>query len=181
MGSNLYRLFGRIRAIFAGRQFDADLEEEMGHHLQELAEDNIKSGMAPDEAWTRARVSLGNAAQIKELHREVRGIPWFEQWISDLRYAFRLFRKDRAFTTVALVILAVGVGLNTTVFSLVNTVLLRPLPFAQADRLVWITNGQPTDMNSARLPTVTNSFLDAFQTVITEASEDADFTPPVKV
>jgi predicted permease len=145
MGSNLYRLFGRIRAIFAGRQFDADLEEEMGHHLQELAEDNIKSGMAPDEAWTRARVSLGNAAQIKELHREVRGIPWFEQWISDLRYAFRLFRKDRAFTTVALVILAVGVGLNTTVFSLVNTVLLRPLPFAQADRLVWITNGQPTD------------------------------------
>ena len=143
MGSNLYRLFGRIGALFKGREFDADLEEELAHHLQALAEENIKSGVAPDEALRQAHISLGGVAQIREIHRDSRGIPWFEQSLRDLRYASRFYRRETGFTAVALIIVAIGVSLNTTVFSLVNTVLLRPIPFAQADKLVWITNGDP--------------------------------------
>src|ERR1035438_1954245 len=143
MGSNLYRLFGRIGALFKGREFDADLEEELAHHLQALAEENIKSGVAPDEALRQAHISLGGVAQIREIHRDSRGIPWFEQSLRDLRYASRFYRREIGFTTVAVIIVAIGVSLNTTVFSLVNTVLLRPIRFAQADKLVWITNGDP--------------------------------------
>ena len=139
----LDRLFARICAVFDSRRLDADLDEELSHHLQALVDDNIKSGMEPDEALRHARVTLGGVAQLREIHREARGIAWFEQWQRDLHYAFRLFRSEKGFTAVAVIIVAIGVSLNTTVFSLVNTVLLRPMPFAQADRLVWITNGDP--------------------------------------
>src|ERR1035438_6572802 len=94
MGSNLYRLFGRIGALFKGREFDADLEEELAHHLQALAEENIKSGVAPDEALRQAHISLGGVAQIREIHRDSRGIPWFEQSLRDLRYASRFYRRE---------------------------------------------------------------------------------------
>jgi predicted permease len=143
MGPFFDRLLARIGAVFGGRRLDSDLDEELAHHLQSLADDNIRSGMAPDEALRRARIALGGAGRMREIHRDARGIPWLEQWLRDMRYAFRMFRREKGFTAVALLIVAIGIGLNTTVFSLVNTVLLRPIPFAQSDRLVWITNGDP--------------------------------------
>lgn len=129
--------------MFDSRKLDADLDEELSHHLQALVDDNIKSGMAQDEAERQARITLGGVMQLREGHREARGVAWFEQWLRDLHFAFRLLRREKGFTAVAVIILAIGVSLNTTVFSLVTTVLLRPIPFAQADRLVWITNGDP--------------------------------------
>jgi predicted permease len=143
MGPFLDRLIARVGALFRGRALDADLREELAHHLQELADENVRAGMTPDEALRQARIGLGGALEVHEVHREARGIPWLEQWMRDLRYASRMYRRDLGFTAVALLIIAVGVCLNTTVFSLVNTVLLRPVPFADSDRLVWITNGKP--------------------------------------
>ncbi len=122
---------------------DADLDQELAHHLQSLVDENTEAGMAPEEAVRQARISLGGAVQAKEAHREARGLPWLEQWARDLRYAFRLLGREKGFTAIALVMLTIGIGLNTTVFSLVNTVLLRPAPFAESDRIVWITNGDP--------------------------------------
>jgi predicted permease len=143
MGPYLDRLIARVRALLSGKALDSDLREELAHHLQELADENIRAGMTADEALRQARISLGGSLNVHEEHREARGIPVLEQWMRDLRYAFRMYRRDLGFTAVALLIIAVGVGLNTTVFSLVNTVLLRPIPFADSDRLVWITNGKP--------------------------------------
>src|SRR5450432_2293338 len=147
------RLTARVRALFQGKALDAELDEELAHHLHELTEDNIKAGMKPNEARRQARISLGGALHVHEEHREARGLPWLEQWLRDLRYAFRMYRREVGFTTVALAILAIGVGLNTTVFSLVNTVLLRPVPFADSDRLVSITNGP---MHAGELSGVTS-------------------------
>ncbi|HEY5227451.1 MAG TPA: ABC transporter permease [Opitutaceae bacterium] len=141
MPASLDRLLARFRALFRGKELDSELDEELAHHLHALTEDNLKSGMEANEALRQARISLGGALQVREGHREARGIPWLEQWLRDLRYAFRMYKREIGFTSVALLILAVGVGLNTTVFSLVNTVLLRPVPFADSDRLVVITNG----------------------------------------
>jgi predicted permease len=139
----LSELLSRFRAVFTKPALDADFAEELAQHLEAATADNIRSGMVPEEARRQARIALGGFDQTRELHRETRGIPWLEQFGRDLSYAARMLRRERGFTAVALLILAVGIGLNTTVFSLVNTVLLRPIPFAHADRLVWIFNGDP--------------------------------------
>lgn len=144
MSAWLDRLLARWRAVFAKPALDAEFDAELAHHLEMQTADNLKAGMIPEEARREARIALGGTEQIRELHRETRGLPCFEQFWRDLGYAARAGRRERGFTVVALLILAVGIGLNTTVFSLVNTVLLRPIPFAHADRLVWIFNGDPT-------------------------------------
>jgi predicted permease len=141
MNAWLDRSLARVRAMFNQPALDADLNAELAHHLELQTADNLKAGMSPEEARRQARIALGGTEQVRELHRETRGLPLLEQFGRDLNYAARMLRRERGFTMVALVILAIGVGLNTTVFSLVNTVLLRPIPFAHADRLVWIFNG----------------------------------------
>jgi predicted permease len=144
MISTIERWLARLRSVFAKRRLDDDFAEELAHHLAQQTEDNLRAGMTADEAARQARIALGGVDQARELHRETRGLPWLEQFGRDLNFAIRVSRRERAFTLVALAILAIGIGLNTTVFSLVNTVLLRPLPFAHAEQLVWITNGDPT-------------------------------------
>ncbi|MCF3650027.1 ABC transporter permease [Synoicihabitans lomoniglobus] len=143
MSPFLNRLNARFRAVFRKPGLDADLDEELAHHLDLLTEENIGRGMGPTEARRRARIALGGVEQTRELHRETRGLPLLEQLGQDLRHTVRLLRRERGFTFIAILIIAVGVGLNTTVFSLVNTVLLRPLPFPGSERMLLIANGDP--------------------------------------
>ena len=133
---NLLGLFRR------GKQ-ETELSDEIRAHLEGLVERNVAAGMSPEDARYAAHRQFGGVEQITEQCRDFRGGRWVEQFVRDLGYACRVFRRERGFTVVALLIIAVGVGLNTTVFSLVNTVLLRPIPFANGDRLVWIYNGDP--------------------------------------
>lgn len=154
---SLDRLWARLRAVFSQRQLDADFAMELAHHLDAQTADNIKAGMPPDEARRQAHLALGGVEQARELHRETRGLPWLEQFGRDFGYALRAFRRERGFTFIAVLILAVGIGLNTTVFSLVNTVLLRPLPFTHAERLVLISNGDPAKRNRSDLSAITST------------------------
>jgi predicted permease len=136
----LDRLVARLRALRNRPELDADFDAELAHHLELQAEEFTRAGLTGEEARRRAKAELGGLTQTRELHRDTRGLPFLEQLGRDLGFACRLWRRERRFATIALLILAIGVGLNTTVFSLVNTVLLRPVPFANAGRLVFIHN-----------------------------------------
>ncbi len=138
------RLFHRIAALFRHDDLDRELEAEMASHLALAIEENLNAGMSPQEARLRALVYFGGTQQAKESHRHSRSLPMIETFLQDLRYSYRTLRKDRSFTLIAILILALGIGANIVVFSVVNTLLLRPLPFAHSDQLVWFTGGHGT-------------------------------------
>jgi predicted permease len=131
------RLLRRIAALFRRDQLDADLAAEMASHIDEAIADNLKAGMTPQQARRQALIQFGGTQQAKENHRDSRSLPMIETLVQDLRYTFRTLRKDRSFTLIAILILALGIGANIVVFSVVNTLLLRPLPFKDSSRLVW--------------------------------------------
>ncbi|MBV8570510.1 MAG: ABC transporter permease [Acidobacteriaceae bacterium] len=110
----------------------------MASHLEMAIEENIRCGMSPEEARRQALVRFGGLQQSLELHRESRGLPWLDVLEQDLRFTFRTLKRDYGFTTVAVLILALGIAANITVFSVVNTILLRPLPFPNSQDLVRI-------------------------------------------
>ena len=141
----LDRLLARLRAVFRKPALDADLDEELRHHLDALTADKITRGVPPDQARREARLALGSLDAARELHRDTRGLPLLEQLGQDLRHTGRLLHRERGFAVIAILVLAIGIGLNTTVFSLVNTVLLRPLPVPSPDRIVQISNGDPAN------------------------------------
>ena len=134
------RLAARIRAIFHSPELDEDFDAEMESHLAMLAEDNERRGMTPEEARRQAGVRLGGRTQLGEAHRQHRGLPALETLLQDLRYAARAMRRDRGLTCFVVLILGLGIGASTAVFSLIDAVLLRPLPFHDPARLVWIGN-----------------------------------------
>jgi predicted permease len=136
--SNLRQFAARIAAFFHKRPLDTDLNEEIASHIALATEENIQHGMAPEEARRRALIRFGGLDAAKESHRETRGLPALDILLQDLRYTLRTLARDRAFSIVAILILALGIGANIVVFSVVNTLLLRPLPFPEASRLVRI-------------------------------------------
>jgi predicted permease len=111
----------------------------MAAHLDLAIAENMRQGMPFEEARRAALIEFGGTQQAKEQHRNSRGVPAMEEVMQDLRYTFRTLRKDRAFALIAIVILALGIGANIAVFSVVNTILLRPLPFKDAHQLTWFT------------------------------------------
>ncbi|MGA8940000.1 MAG: ABC transporter permease [Acidobacteriaceae bacterium] len=128
----------RVRAFFQPKPLDLELDAEVASHLELAVEENIQRGMPPEAARRRALVDFGGAQQGKERQRVARGLPWLDVLLQDLRFTLRTLRRDRTFAIVAVLILALGIGANILVFSVVNTLLLRPLPFPQAGELVRI-------------------------------------------
>jgi predicted permease len=134
----LRRLAGRVGAFFQKRALDADLDAELAAHLEMAIEENLARGLSPTEARRVALIGIGGMEQAKDKHREARGIMTLDILLMDLKYTFRTLLREPGFTTVAVLILALGIGANVAVFSVVNTLLLRPLPFHDAQELVWI-------------------------------------------
>ena len=128
----------RVVGMFRKGRRDAELEEELDSHLEMLTEENIERGMTTEEARRAARIALGGSEQIKEAVREQRGLPWLESFVADVRFGMRMLRKSPGFTVVAILTLALGIGANTAIFTVVYGALMRALPFPNANRIVQL-------------------------------------------
>lgn len=136
----MQKLSARLQALFTKRQVDAEMEEEMRSHVEMRTQENVAAGMTPDAARAAAMREFGWTESIKETCREQRGLSWMENIFRDIRFSFRMLAKNPGFTAVAIGTLAVGIGTCTAMFSIVNSVLLKPLPVREPSRLVWIEN-----------------------------------------
>ena len=128
----------RFRSFFSKRKLDREFENEVSSHIEMAVEENLRRGMSADEARRQALVAFGGVEQAKERHRDARGLPFLDSVRQDLRHTLRSLKRDRGFAIVAVLILGIGIGANTAVFSVVDTLLLRPLPFQNPQELVWI-------------------------------------------
>lgn len=121
------------------RKREAEFHEEMRHHLESLAAEYRDRGLSPDDADAAARRDFGGVLRAQELYREQRGIRWLDMTWRDLRHALRSIRHSPVLALAVIATLALGIGANTAIFSVVRVVQLKPLPFPEADRLVWLT------------------------------------------
>ncbi|HKD08855.1 MAG TPA: ABC transporter permease [Bryobacteraceae bacterium] len=139
MLATLKRLIAKTRSAFSSTASDFDFEEELQSHIAMLEEENVRRGMSCEEARRAALLKIGGLAQLRESHRETRGLPQFDSFLRDIRYALRALRKHAGFTTIAVITLAIGIGVNTATFTAWNAVALRPIQAPEPKRLVQLT------------------------------------------
>jgi predicted permease len=135
--------FVRFGGLFGKQRRDRELAAELESHLQMHVDENLCAGVTPEEARRQALMKLGGVEQTKETYRDRRSIPWLETLGQDVRLGLRILLKNPGFTAVAIVTLALGIGANTAIFSVIDAVLVHSLPFGAPDRLVWLNGRMP--------------------------------------
>jgi hypothetical protein len=183
-------IWRRVIDLFRRRRLDADLDAQLAHHLDALEAEFRAQGLPPDDARGAARRAMGGLTQVKEAYRDQLRIPVIDRIRQDIRYAARAMRRNVTFTAVVVLTLAIGIGANTTVFSVVNNVLLEPLSYPHADELVALrlnAPGAPGLTDGLRLsPSMFRTFADhnrvfqslgvwiATRSTVTEVGEPED-------
>jgi len=135
----------RLRGLFLRRSVEREMNEELRLHIEMRARENMRRGMTEEEARRAAERSFGNLARVKEACRDVKGGGVIETLLQDLRYGARTLFKNRGFIFVVILTLALATGANTAIFSVVDAVLLRPLPFGDPERLVALRETLPDE------------------------------------
>ncbi|MGH9939243.1 MAG: ADOP family duplicated permease, partial [Blastocatellia bacterium] len=167
----LTKLKTALRALLRRAQAECELDEELRYHIEQQTEQNIRLGMSPEEARQAALKSFGGVEQAKERSRDARGVRWLEDIWQDLRYGARMLLRNPGFTLIAVITLSLGIGANTAIFSLVNAVLLRALPFPQPERIMTIWAEAPSNGVTKQSVAPGNySDLKAQQTVFTQVA-----------
>jgi predicted permease len=142
-------ILSRVAALCMRQKLDDDLDEELSTHIEFAVEENLRCGMSKQEARTAALREFGGLRQTKEAYRVQRGLPFLEQMVRDLRFGLRQLHRSPGFAITAILTLALGLGANTAVFSLINGLLLRPLPVPHADQLALLHYDRSDQMDRA--------------------------------
>jgi predicted permease len=129
----------RLRGLSKSQQQESDFEAELASHIDHDADEGVRAGLSPEEARRQALIRLGGAEQTRQAYRERKTLPPLESVMQDVRFALRQMRKAPGFTLTAVLTLALGIGANTVIYTLIDSIMLRPLPYARQDRLMRIT------------------------------------------